>query len=1070
MAALIRGLRSRAAALAALAVVVGLAAGFAALATTAWSVALPLAARADVAASPADSLVISDGLVSAQEYASASRSVASAVAEDAPGLFAVEPTVASLTYTLPGDSASGLGRQTYAVSESTVRAHAQLTAGSWPTAATIAGSGGSSVPVAVSSAAAGLMGLRVGQSLTLSYGSNRPSTTFLVVGEFRYLTSGADQAALAWNTIGSAGVEFNSSAPTLYGPLVAASTAFTDGSLPVGSGSWTLTPRGAPSIGALRNAAQSVSADLRLSPSQGYSTTDTALTAELAAVSSRVTAGRGELLAATCLIGLLTGLALAAAAEGLVARGAAENALMRSRGAPARRIAAGYLADAALLFPAAALGILIQGPLVGRPLLRVPPLTPSGGVLGLGLPAADWVAGLCVAALAAVIVLTRAVRAALPAQIAAASGRQAAVSGLALAGVDLALVALAVIALWQAADTGLTASLGGGSDNVLVVACAPALTAAAGAALCGRLITMAARLSERAADRVGVLPLRLAAWELARTPRRHLVSALLVVAAVAGCGYVAAQHASWQRSAHDQAAFQVGADVEVNLAQPQALGQVSMLTRAPGVLSATPVYQSTPAQGPVVIGVAAREAAQTVALRSDQADRPLPQLWSAITPSAEPGLALPGDPIGLGIGARLFAPNLTDTSVTATVEDATGATYPLSMGDLPADGVEHTLTLPLAPTASGIAYPLRIVGISLDYQLPVTTVLDASFSVTDVAVRDSGSSAYLPVSAASAAIAQWTAGTNWSPQDLLIGCGPFAGGPATAPSIQSRSSSSGSSGTTFFSGAGVSLTPCAMTLTAGSTDTALPAIATTAYLEANQLKIGSIVNADIDQVSVKTRIVASVTGFPSAAGSAPQALIVDLGELSDQALLRNDPIPPASSWWLKTASGADPSSLPAAAVAVNAAATQAALTDDPTAAIPQRVSSVGAVTLVLLALLGLLVSLLSAAKQATARDTVLCALGMTRRQRAALGCAVHTAVAVPAALLGAALGFLLARILVPVFILSPTAATPTPEPTVLYAANWSALAFAAITVCTALAALAASARHRDPSAVSRQGG
>jgi hypothetical protein len=1072
MASLIRALRSRAAALAAVVVTVGLAAAFAALATTAWSVALPLGARADVAASPADSFVLGDMLGSAQAAARANQSVLRAVAQDAPGVFALEQTLFSQPFALPGTSAGGVTQETYAVSEPAVRAHAQLTEGSWPSAAEVAGPHGSAVPVALPSSAANLMGLRIGQSLTLSYAPLARPTTFLVVGEFRYLDSGSDQAALAWNAIGPAGVDYADASAVQYGPLVAASAAFTGGSLPFGSGSWTLTPIGAPDTGVLQNAVQSVTGDVRLSPSIGFTSTDVALTEELAAVSSRLTVGRGELLTATCLLGLLAGLALAAAAEGLVARGAAQTALMRSRGAPAWKAAVGYLPDAALLFPAAALGTFAQGPLAGRLLLKVPPLTPSGGALGLGLPGADWVAGLCVAGLAALIVLARAARAALPAQVAAASGRQAAVSGLALAGVDLALVALAGIALWQCADTGLTTGLAtGGSGIVLIVACAPALTAAAGAALCGRLITTAARLSERAARRAGALPLRLAAWELARTPRRHLIPALLSVAAVAGCGFAAAQHASWQRSTHDQAAYQVGADVAVNLAQPQPLDAGGQFARAPGVRSATPVYQSVPDQGPVVIALAAGQGAATVTLRSDQADRPLPQLWSAVTPSAEPGLAVPGDPVGLGIRIRLYAPGLSGTTVTVTVEDATGTTYPLALGNLPADGVEHTLQLPLAASGSGIAYPLRIVGIALGYQLPMQKVPNAGFSIDAVTAQDSAGGPYLPIGAAPAAIEQWLGNTTWNPQDLMTGCGPsFGGGQVSPPSIVDRSRDAAGVQTSFAPGEGFSLTPCAITLTAGNPDLVIPAIATTAYLTASQQAVGAVVSANIDQISVQARIVAAVESFPTATGPAPQALIVDLGELSDLALLHDDPVPPASTWWLSTADGATPPNLPATAVVVNAAQVQAALADDPSAAIPQRVSTVGAAALTLLALLGLLVSLLSAARDADERDTVLCALGMTRTQRAALGCAVHTAVALPAALLGALLGFLLARLLVPEFILSPAAAPPVPTATVLYAANWSALAFAAITVCIALASFAASARRRDPSVVSRWGG
>ena len=1059
---LIRGLRARLRALLAVAVTVAVGAAFAAQATTAWSTTLPLGARADLAGSAASSIVVSKPLLSAQDYTNTTRTVDSAVAQDAPGIFAVEQTVSSEAYDLP-DSTPADPEQTYAVSAPAVQAHARLTAGTWPDAATVASPHGPQVPVALPVSVAALMQLHVGDTLTVDSSPNVPAVTFLVVGEFQYLASAPDQAALAWNTIGTAGISFSSPPVVLYGPMVAATSAFVQGGpLHVGTGSWTLVPVGAPSLPALQNAVQTVTGDPRLGVWKSYQMA-TPISGELAATSARVTAGRAELTAAAFLLGLLAGLALAAAAGNLVARGASQAALMRSRGAPAWKLAGVYLPDTILLFAAAALGTLAQGPLFGTALLRIPPLTPAGGGLGPGLPAADWATGLAVACVAAAVVLTRAARAALPAQVAAAAGRQSAVSGLARAGVDLGLVALAGVALWQASNTGLVATGTGGNPGVvLIVACAPALATAAGAAVCGRLVTAAAQLSERVAGRARTLPARLAAWELARTPLRHLVPALLSVAAVAGCGYVAAQHASWQRSAHDQAAFQVGADVAVNLAQPQPLNPAVQLATAQDVEAATPVYTSTPSQGPALIAVDARSASQTVDLRADQADRPLPALWSTITPATEPGIALPGRPVALGIEARLLAPGLLSQSITMTVEDASGIAYTVTLGDLPADGVEHTLQAVIAPNSTKIDYPLRLVSVNLGYVLPQAAPLSGVLTVAAVTARAAGQASAIPVAGAATALGTWTPGMDWNADDE-----PAA---ANAPAITTQHVQPGSGLITHFStGAVGGSQKTELMLTAGST-AILPAIATTAFLKANNDNIGSVVDVSLDQASVPARIVASVRAFPGAVGADSQAVIVDLGELSDQALLADDPLAPVQTWWLHTANGATPRTLPVAAVAENTVQTQAALVADPLAAIPQRVLTIGAAALVLLAILGLLVSLLAAVRDSTMRDTVLSALGMTRPQRAALGFVLHTCVAAPAAVLGAALGFILARLLVPVFVLSPAASRPEPPPTVLFAAPWSLLAAALIIVCTALAALAASAVRRDPSATSRTGG
>lgn len=1063
MRSLIRALRARLMALLAVAVTVAVSAAFAALAATAWSAALPLGARADVASSAADSVVVSKPLQGAQDYANTARTVDSVVAQDAPGLFTVEQAVTSQAYELP-DSTPADPQQTVAVSAPAVEAHARLTAGTWPGTATIAGPHGPEVPVAVPVSATGLMRLGIGDTVTVYYAQNDPAATFVVVGEFRYLGSGPDQAGLAWNTIGPAGISFDPPV-TMYGPVVAAAAAFTDGPLRVGTGSWTLIPAGAPGLSVLQQAVQAVSSDQRLGAWKSYQIVSP-LAGELTAVSTRVTAGRAELTAAAFLLGLLAGLALAAAAGNLVSRGAAQAALTRSRGAPAWKLAAVYVPDTILLILAAAIGTFVQGLLFGRSLLQIPPLTPSGGALGLGLPTADWVAGFAVACVAAGTVLLRAARAALPARVASEAGRQSAVSGLGRAGADLALVALAAAAVWQASNTGLVASgTGGGPGVVLIVACAPALATAAGAALCGRLVTAAARLSERAADRARTLPARLAAWELARTPLRHLVPALLSVAAVAGCGYAAAQHASWQRSAHDQAAYQVGADVAVALAQPQTLDPAVRLAGGPGVEAASPVYVSTPAQGPTIIGLDASSAPQIVALRADQADRPLPAFWSTITPAAEPGFAVPGRPVALGVDARLSAPGLLGTSLTMTVEDATGISYTIKLGTLPADGATHALQAVIAPNAATIAYPLRVISVNLAFRLPQSASIAAALSVSAVTARTAGESGSIPVSGTADTLATWTAATAWVPAEEPQG--------ATGPAITARREVPERGAVTDFStgtsGIGAPA-ETALALTAGTANTPLPAIATAAYLKANHLNIGSTVVASVGQVSVAVRVVAVVQAFPTVSGPDDQALIVDLGGLSDQTLLQNDPLDPVLTWWLHTAGGATPRALPVAAVAENTAQVQAALVADPLAAVPQRVLAIGAAALVLLAILGLLVSLLAAARDAAARDTVLSALGMTRRQRAALGLVLHTSVAAPAAVLGAGLGFALAWLLVPVFVLSAAASRPQPPPTVLFAAPWSLLAAVLITACTALAALAASAGRRDPSATSRMGG
>jgi hypothetical protein len=1070
----------------AVAAAVGVAAGFAALTATAWAVALPIGARADVASSAADSVVISKWVPGNVGVAQLDSFLRQAVSADAPGLFAVSRVLNSSPYRLPG-STGDVVEQIYAVDTPSVRAHAVLAAGVWPSTATDTRTAASArslaacttpldiseslntsmppctvVPAALPVTTADQLKLSVGDRLTVSFSPNYPPVSFLIVGEYRLRTTVADRAALAWDQT-PAGVEFGSSV-TVFGPLAVAPEALTAGALPIDTAQWTLIPRGAPPLSTLRAAIAAINADKRLSDK--VFAANTALSDELSQVNQRSTAAEAQLLAAAILLGLLAGLAVAAAAGNLVGRGAAQAALMRSRGAPAWKLAAVYLPDVAVLFLAAAAGVLAQGPLLGRAVLRLaaPDAGPAGlPAPGLGLSSAGWVAGAAVAGVAAVIVLLRAARTALPAQVAAAAGRQAAVAGVVRAGADVALLGLAVVSLWQATNTGLAASgTNGGTGVVLITACAPALAAAAGAAVCGRLVTIAALLSERLGARARSLPARLAAWELARTPARHVVPALLAVAAVAGCGYTAAQHASWQRSAHDQADFQVGADVAVNLGRPVTLDEAGRLTSAAGVQDATPVYQSLPLTGPTVLGLDAASAAHTSLLRPDQTGGSPTALWASITPATRPGTALPGRPVRLELTAKLTAPGLTGTSVSATVADATGLTYSVDLGPLPADGVRHTVVGRLASDASGLDYPLRLLGVGLDYQLPqAPESLPVAFTVGGVAELQGGATAFTPVPGALAAIGSWMPRANWAPSGRSLGEAPVLGRRPTG--------ADGSQTLHFASGDATHPARSTIFLTAGE-EPVLPAVATSAYLKASHESIGSTVPVLVDQATIKLRIVGAVSAFPAVDGIADdQALITDLGALSDEMVVQDDP-PTAVTWWLHTTDGAVPSALPVAAQAADARHIEAGLLADPMSAISQRVLEIGAVALVVLALLGLLISLLAAAREAGARDTVLSALGMTWRQRASLGCILHTAVALPAGILGVGLGLLLSRILVPVFVLSPQAAEPRPPAVVLFAAVWPVAAAAVLVGLTALAAFAASARRRDPSSTPRLGG
>lgn len=1069
MKAVLRGLRARIWALLAVSVTVLVAAGFAALSATAWVSGMPQGTRQDLLASASDGVLIShSGAYSTADYAAATTAVRAAVARTVrPGTFDVESVPESDVFDLPPGGADSAKRQTYAVPSSAIRADAVLTAGSWPGPAT-----GGRAPVGAALPAPTLqaLGLHVGDTLAVHDSLAHTDLSFLITGAYQYATGAF--GALLWNQIGPTGVE-QIGPWTYFGPLVADSADFSSGRLPTGGAFWVLTPAGSdPDLPLLAAQATSLNDSPDLAP-QGFAVS-TKLPELVSGLSTRLSAARAQLLAAGILLGMLTGIALAASAANLVSRGAAQAALLRSRGAPRKTLASFYLADVAVVFVFAAVGAVAQEPLLGNGSVGVPG--------GAGVPLAAWVAALAVAVAAAVIICVRAARPAESAAVAAAAGRQGAVPGIIRAGADLALAVLAVVAVWQAADVGLSAgATNGGSSVVLIVAAAPALAVAAGAALCGRLVTAAARFAEFTARHVRNLPTRLAAWELARTPLRYLVPALMCVAAVAGCGYSAAQHASWLRSAHDQARFSTGADVAVGLGQTLPLGQVATVAAAPGVLDATPVVQVDLGDG-MLLAVDSKTAAETVALRPDLAGQSAADLWSTLGPAqaaptaagsqapAAPkpaGLAVPGRPTSLGVTASLTGSGQVPMSVLLTVQDPTGLTYPIPVGTLPADGAPHALNAQIAATGEA-DYPLRIIGISVESTASTDQPSSYVLNLSSLTEQPTGSHAFVAFAAAGA-LSSWSAGVQWANTEQ--NCDLFE--TPISPQIDTTDAPGGGMVVDWQGGQGCTDTPAPtiFSLTPrGASRLVVPAIATTSYLAANDEHVGSADQITVGGVNINVSIVASVAAFPAPNPQGPTALIVDLAALSDAVDAGGAQPPPAYTWWLHTVGGLAPPGLPPGALVTTAAGAEASLVADPLSAIPQRVLTAGVPALVLLAVLGLLISLLAAARDAAVRDMVLSALGTTRSQRAALACVLHAFVVLPAALLGAGLGLLLARLLTPVFVLAPDATPPFPPAVILFDAPWSVAAVAAVLVTTLAAALATSLGRADPLALSRAGG
>ena len=168
-------------------------------------------------------------------------------------------------------------------------------------------------------------------------------------------------------------------------------------------------------------------------------------------------------------------------------------------------------------------------------------------------------------------------------------GRSAPVATAVAAGGDIALIVLAVLAVRELRSYSAAAQVASGSGIDPVIAVAPALALAGLAVVPLRLLPAAARGLERLTARGRRLGSAMANWEISRRPLRQGGPALLVILAVGASTLALAQYQSWRQSVHDQAEFVSGAQVRIDLPQPEPLDGVGRIARLPGVTAAMPV-------------------------------------------------------------------------------------------------------------------------------------------------------------------------------------------------------------------------------------------------------------------------------------------------------------------------------------------------------------------------------------------------------------------------------------------------------------------------------------------------
>jgi hypothetical protein len=979
--------------------------------------ALPLAVRHDLTAAPGTALSVTALVSDPSQAATGSAALRSQIAAATPGLpFSFNEALWSDPLELvPGalpaaPPTAGNGNTTLlqAVSLSGIASHASLVAGQWPAAQ--GSSQRQAIPAALPATAAALLHVSAGDVLRLRDRITNALVSFDITGLF-VARQGASPADSYWmlNYIPATG-RSASYGSTTYGPLVVSQAAL-GSTLTMLSASWVAQPDLTAFHGDPNSMSASVAALADSLPNSSVlngAQVVSSLPTVLAGTASNLAVARLMLVISALELLVLAIAALVAVARLLATQREAETALLVARGATRSQLT--WLTAAEVL-PTLAL-VSVAGAFAGIRLASV--LVTSGPLGSAGIRLAGlagiWPdalgAAVAVTVMAAVLLLAPGLTPS-PGAARTRRGRQATVAAVAQAGLDIALVVLAVLACWQLRHYSAASGRGTvGIDPVLALA--PALALAAGSVATLRLLPLAARTADWLAVRGRRLTASLASWRLSRMPVRQGGAALLLTMAVATGTLALAQHASWLKSASDQAAFTNGGDVQVDPPAPLEPGAAGAVAAARGVTHAMAVSVN-PVGSSEVIGVDAAQASRVVLLRADESPLPPSRLFRAITPAGNsPGAVLRAPQSGARAGTiRLTATlgpaaRLGPVTVTLTILDQTGSAYQIVAGTLVADGRPHLLVAPLG--GEHASYPLRVTAITAAFAPPPRQGPALALSLSGLS------------------LAGWTEEASSGQLVLLPRATPVA---------------------------------------------AIPAIATRAYMDANALAIGSVVPVFEGGAEVPLQIVAEVTSFPTVTASGG-ALIADLGSLQEYLARQSLSPLPVTQWWLATAGGAVPPSLTAAVPAgtdiTSAPALATAAASDALSAAPQQALLAMAAAAALLAITGFWVSIAADVRRRRGETALLAALGVTRRDAALQLCLEKLLLSLPSAVLGLLLGTLVAWLLVPAVTLNPAAQLPTPPAITEHDLPWAIALALAVAVLPAVTAALAATRRPDPAA------
>ena len=647
-------------------------------------------------------------------------------------------------------------------------------------------------------------------------------------------------------------------------------------------------------------------------------------------------------------------------------------------------------------------------------------------------------------------------------------------------GVDLALVILAVIGLWQLRQYGapLTATVRGsvGLDPLLVAA--PAIGLLAGAILALRIVPLIAELAERLFGTRRGLVAPLGARQLARRPLRYTRSALLLTLAAALGTFAAAYTTTWTQSQADQAAYQTGGDLRVEVSSfpdlplwafgaayggvegvaataavvsdtfdvSGASGGGQLLATDTGTLPEVADVQAGPARGPQPRGARDAPVARSRGVRAHPA---------AGDPGRRRGRRRyrPREPSRGGRGRKhVFAGPFPETLLVGTlsiaIRDRAGLLHVI---DAPAQlqaavagqRIEVSLTDELSTGLIATPdYPLDLVGIQLLLQPPADTRIAGTVEVTSVAVHDAaGASTDLELEPS-------RDGWSWLVERGLNPAVPaptVAGSPGVVAFTEEQP---------IYGDEGpveLRLVPDSLAEVA---DRPLPIVVSRSFIDATRSNVGDSVAIGSLTRRTQVEIAAIVDAFPTLDPERPFA-VLDVGGYALSTYARNGEDLFADEWWLAVTD--EPAAVATLAdepysveTLLSRTELTAQLTDDPVALGVIGALAIGSIASLIVAVIGFVVSSVVSTRERLGEFALLRALGLSPAQLSAWLTMENAFLLTAGVVAGTGLGLVLSWLVLPFVTLTADARVVVPP--VLVEIPWPAIGFVFLMAVVALVA------------------